>query len=71
MKKTLAITGMSCNHCVMAVRGALDAVEGLDVLDVSIGSADVAIQDATIEDSRLSVVIEEEGFTLTEVTPSS
>ena len=37
----LAITGMSCGHCVARVSKTLSALEGLEVDDVRIGSADV------------------------------
>jgi copper chaperone len=37
----LAITGMSCGHCVARVSKTLSALEGLEVEDVRIGSADL------------------------------
>ena len=43
---TLAITGMPCGHCVAAVRRALDEVPGVEVRDVRVGSAEVALDPA-------------------------
>ena len=40
---TLAIGGMSCGHCVAAVREALGEVPGVTVQQVSIGSATIAL----------------------------
>ena len=37
----LAITGMSCGHCVARVSRTLSALEGLEVEDVRIGSANL------------------------------
>jgi copper chaperone len=37
----LSITGMSCGHCVARVSKTLSALEGLEVEDVRIGSADL------------------------------
>lgn len=37
----LTITGMSCGHCVARVSKTLSALEGLQVDDVRIGSADL------------------------------
>lgn len=37
----LSITGMSCGHCVARVSKTLSSLEGLEVKDVRIGSADV------------------------------
>lgn len=43
---TISISGMSCGHCVSAVRKALSAVPGVVVEDVTIGSATVSIDQA-------------------------
>jgi copper chaperone len=39
----LKIEGMTCNHCVRAVKGALEAVPGVSAVDVSLqnGTAEV------------------------------
>ena len=37
----LTIAGMSCGHCVARVSKTLQALEGLEVDDVGIGTADV------------------------------
>ena len=37
----LTIGGMSCGHCVARVSKTLAALEGLEVRDVRIGSADL------------------------------
>jgi copper chaperone len=41
MTTELAIQGMSCGHCVTAVKNALAAVPGVTVKDVRVGSATV------------------------------
>jgi copper chaperone CopZ len=43
---TLAITGMSCGHCVAGVRSALAAVPGVEVEQVQIGAATVRVDGA-------------------------
>lgn len=43
---TLAIDGMSCGHCVGAVRSALASVEALAVDQVAVGSATIRVPDA-------------------------
>jgi copper chaperone len=43
---TLDVSGMSCGHCVHAVREALGAVPGVKVDEVRIGSASVSFDDA-------------------------
>lgn len=35
MKETVKIEGMMCNHCEMAVKKALEALDGVEKADVS------------------------------------
>lgn len=42
---SLAVSGMTCNHCVAAVRKAIDSVPGAHAEDVRIGAARVAMPD--------------------------
>ena len=48
----LEVSGMSCGHCVQAVRQALEGVPGVKVESVQVGSASVAFdeQQATVGD---------------------
>ena len=39
MKHVFEIDGMSCQHCVMAVRKELDQVQGIRILAIGIGEA--------------------------------
>ena len=41
MKLNLKIDGMGCEHCIKSVREALEGINGVKVLDVKIGSAEV------------------------------
>jgi copper chaperone len=40
-RASLKIDGMTCGHCVAAVRRALESVPGVQVADVQIGSAEL------------------------------
>ena len=62
--ETFEIDGMSCDHCVAAVRSALELVSNATVQSVDIGRAEVdAGPEATRE--RLTEAIEDAGFTVT------
>lgn len=41
MKLNLKIDGMGCEHCIKSVREALEGINGVKVIDVKIGSAEV------------------------------
>lgn len=45
MKKVIKIDGMGCQHCVKSVKTSLEALEGVEVLEVKIGEATVEIAD--------------------------
>lgn len=64
-KEQLKIEGMSCEHCVMAVRKELSKLE-LNLIDVKVGSANVEYDENKISDIDLSNAIEEAGYKLVE-----
>jgi copper chaperone len=60
----LTIDGMSCQHCVMAVRKALGAVAGVESSDVEIGSAVVRYDEGKASPKDLEAAIEKAGFSV-------
>jgi copper chaperone CopZ len=62
---TIAIQGMSCGHCVAAVKGALARLDGVQVQDVKIGSAQVAYDPAAVTPEQISAAIADEGYAAT------
>lgn len=59
---TIAIRGMSCNHCVMAVRQEIEKLPGVESCDVKIGSASVRFDDGLIDATRIAAAIREAGY---------
>lgn len=59
---TVAISGMSCQDCVRAVREALEAVPGAQVDAVTIGSATVSYDEQRTPRATLVDAIERAGF---------
>jgi copper chaperone CopZ len=62
----ITIQGMSCGHCVMHVKQALDGVDGVEVEDVQIGKAKVWFDDARVT-KTITEKIEEAGYTLVSI----
>jgi copper chaperone len=62
----LEVTGMSCGHCVGAVREALAAVPGVKVDNVSIGSASVSFDETKTTVGDLVDAVSEAGYEATE-----
>lgn len=67
---TLTIEGMSCGHCVAAVKQALEAVDGVDVQNVSIGQALVAVPDDQRSLESVKDAVEDAGYVVTAAQPS-
>ncbi len=63
MKKIIKIDGMGCQHCVNRITEALSAIDGVDVLEVSLEdkSATVDVEES-VADEVLMDAIDEEGF---------
>ena len=59
---TIAITGMSCGHCVAGVKRALAGVDGVEVQEVKVGSATVAYDPRAVAPERIAQAIEDEGY---------
>lgn len=59
----LSIEGMSCNHCVHAVRGRLEKTPGVEVRDVKIGSADLRFDPGKTSVDDIEEAIADEGYT--------
>lgn len=60
---TMTIEGMTCEHCVRAVRGRLEKTPGVKVDDVQIGSAVIEYNPATTNVDDIEEAIADEGYT--------
>lgn len=62
--KKLDISGMSCGHCVRGVTLALQDLPGVDVKDVSIGSAVIDVDESVVTAEQLSHAIADAGYSI-------
>ncbi len=65
---SMQIDGMTCGHCVQAVRNALSAVPGVAVDSVAIGSATVHFDEQAVSRDRVTHAVEAEGYPVTVAT---
>lgn len=63
----LTIAGMSCHHCAMAVKKELSKISGIEVKNVGIGSATVAVDPAAVPAEMLTKAVAEAGYTVTSI----
>ncbi|MBF0328200.1 MAG: heavy-metal-associated domain-containing protein [Nitrospirae bacterium] len=61
---SLTIGGMSCGHCVMRVKKAIEGLSGVSSSDVNVGSATVQYDEAKISKEDIVSTIEKAGYTI-------
>lgn len=59
---TLKIDGMSCQHCVMRVKRAIDNLSGVLHSDVQIGVATVAFDESRLKKEDIIAAVEKAGY---------
>lgn len=62
IRREIQIEGMSCGHCVKAVRAALAGVPGLRVEDIQVGSATVSYDPAMVGEERIRAAVAAAGY---------
>lgn len=66
MQKTLNITGMMCNHCVAHVKKALESVDGVSSVNVSLENNNATvILSHPVDDATLAKAVTDEGYEVT------
>jgi copper chaperone len=64
----IEIVGMTCDHCVRAVKNRLAATPGVTVNEVKVGTADIQLDDAKASMADVEDAISDEGYTVDTVT---
>ncbi|HET7358116.1 MAG TPA: heavy-metal-associated domain-containing protein [Nocardioidaceae bacterium] len=63
--QTFPVTGMTCGHCVQAVKGELEALAGVSDVDVDLvagGTSTVTVtSSAPLEDTQVAAALDEAG----------
>jgi copper chaperone CopZ len=62
VRTTLAIEGMSCGHCVRAVNDALQALDGVQVEETTIGSARIVYDAGRVRPDQIVDAVQREGY---------
>lgn len=69
MKKTITIEGMSCGHCVMRVKKALEGVPGVARADVDLGKGEAVVDGEGFGGSQLEDAVNHAGYRAVRVVP--
>lgn len=60
--QALTIGGMTCGHCLMAVKNALAELDGVTTKDVRIGRAVVSYDESAVKPERIADAIRDAGY---------
>jgi copper chaperone len=60
--KTYSVPGMHCGHCEAAVSRELEAVEGVDRVDVDLQTKRVTVRGDALDDAALIAALDEAGY---------
>lgn len=65
---TVSISGMTCGHCVSSVKEEIQAIAGVDSVDVNLNAGGVSTATITsvspISEATISEAVAEAGYTL-------
>jgi copper chaperone len=61
-ESTIMIDGMSCMHCVMRVKKAIEGLSGINNVNVEIGKATVSFDDTKISQKDIEAAITKAGY---------
>lgn len=59
---TLTVEGMSCNHCVMSIEGALKELGASGKVNLASQSVEVVYDEAALTLDAIKETIEEQGY---------
>ncbi|HPE90298.1 MAG TPA: heavy-metal-associated domain-containing protein [Spirochaetia bacterium] len=69
MKKILTIEGMSCGHCAMRVKKALEEVAGVSSATVDVTEGKAVVEGDAPDSNMLRGAVEKAGYSVTGVLP--
>lgn len=62
MEKILKVEGMSCNHCVMAVKRALTGLDGVGTVEVDLENGKVTVVGEALKDDVMKEAVDDAGY---------
>jgi len=63
-QRTFSVSGMSCAHCVAAVREEVSAVPGVSGVDVDLASGALLVSGSDVDGEAVRSAVEAAGYSL-------
>ena len=67
-RMTMKIDGMTCGHCVSQVTKALKGLDGVNLEQVSVGSATVSFDPTVTPEEKITQAVEDQGYPVATAT---
>ncbi|MDH7516713.1 MAG: heavy-metal-associated domain-containing protein [Bacteroidota bacterium] len=64
VEREFHIEGMTCNHCVAALRRELENIVGLAVKDIEIGTVRVEYDPSAVNEERIRAAVNAAGYSV-------
>jgi copper chaperone len=61
-EKTYTVVGMTCDHCVLSVREEVSEVDGIEAVDVDLGSGRLQVRGKHVSDAAVSDAVADAGY---------
>ncbi len=69
MRKLLKIEGMSCGHCVMHVKSALEDIPGVKSAKVDLLDSSAMVEGEGLNDQALRAAVADAGYKVVSIMP--
>jgi copper chaperone CopZ len=63
-EKSYTVVGMTCDHCVLSVREEVSEVDGIEAVDVDLGSGRLQVRGENVSDTAVSDAVADAGYQL-------
>ena len=60
--KAFTVPGMTCGHCVTAVRSGLSAVPGVTSVDIDLDTKSVVVHGSSLDTAVIAAAVDEAGY---------
>jgi copper chaperone len=57
-----AVPGMTCGHCVAAIRGEIEKVPGVQTVDVDLETKAVVVTGSAVDPAAVKAAVDEAGY---------
>ena len=69
MRRLLTIEGMTCGHCVMHVRSALEDVAGVESAEVDLLKKTAMVSGEALDEGALRAAVADAGYRVVSIMP--